>query len=431
MKSTFILKTTEKIRNSLYAKNVLTLASSSTLAQLISVLTAPILYRIYAKEDYGTLGLYMAMTGVIGVFSTMQYSQTILIEKGEDHAKSLMWLNRIINIFVAATVFLAILLFGDHIGHLFGNKKIEPWLYFVPMTIFFAGQSEIFSIWANRKKKYKILAINGLISAALVPVVSISIGLYKPGPLGLFMGLFTSQIVPAIMLSALLMRQDNLGLKYLNFELIKIKLVEYSKFPIYNLPSEFINRLTNQLPVFMLSGFVGPAAVGLYNLAVRMLGLPIQLIGGAIGTVFKQRATEDFNRDRNFKTIYLKTLKSLGWASVPMIIIILLFGPKLFEFVFGNEWRISGVIAQILIVFFVMKLIVSPLSYGWVIVNKLNVSFYVHIYMLISNFLVFYFGFIWFDDYLMVLAMFSINYSLIYLYTAFINYRFSFKFSNI
>lgn len=194
--------------------------------------------------------------------------------------------------------------------------------------------------------------------------------------------------------------------------------------------SEFINRLTNQLPVFMLSAFVGPAAVGLYNLAVRMLGLPIQLIGGAIGTVFKQRATEDFNKNKNFKSVYVKTLKSLALVSLPMIIIILFFGPNLFGFVFGEEWQKSGVIAQILIVFFAMKLIVSPLSYGWYIVNKLDGSFYLHIYMLISNFLVFYFGFKWFDDYLMVLLVFSLNYTAIYLYTLIKNYRFSYMFSD-
>lgn len=425
-----IKKAFERLKKSLYVRNVLTLASSSTLAQLISVFTAPILYRIYAQEDYGTLGLYMAITGVIGVFSTMQYSQTILLEKNEDHAKTIMWLNRMINIFIALIVFILIVLFGDYLADILGNEKIKMWLYFVPMTIFFGGQGEIFSVWANRKMKYRILATNGIISAALVPIVSISIGLlYDNGPLGLFLGLFTSQVIPSIILLILLSKQDDLGLAYFDRKLIKIKLKEYRKFPIYNLPSEFINRLTNQLPVFMLSSFVGPAAVGLYNLAIRMLGLPIQLIGGAIGTVFKQKATEDFNKNKNFKSVYVKTFKSLALVSLPMILIIFLIGPTLFEVVFSEEWRKSGVIAQILIVFFAMKLIASPLSYGWYIVNKLEGSFYLHIYMLISNFLVFYLGFKWFDDYLMVLLLFSLNYTSIYFYTLIMNYRFSYKFS--
>ena len=70
-----------------FIRNVATLASATTIAQAVSILTAPVLYRIYDKEDYGTLGQYMAIVAVVGVFSTMQYHQVILLEKDDDDAK--------------------------------------------------------------------------------------------------------------------------------------------------------------------------------------------------------------------------------------------------------------------------------------------------------------------------------------------------------
>lgn len=421
----FIHQIIRKFKSSLYAKDVATLASSSTIAQIISIITAPILYRIYFKEDYGTLGLYMAITGVIGVFSTLQFTQTILIEKEDGDAKTLMWLNRTINLVVALVTFLVVLIFGKTISEFFGNPNLLPWLYFAPISLFFSGQGEIFSIWANRKKKYKILAFNGILTAVMVPVVSISIGIFNNGPMGLFLGLLTSQVLPTFILLFALTKNEDLGFSFFDMKKIREQAKRYKKFPLYNLPSEFINRLTNQLPVFMLSSFVGPAAVGLYNLAVRMIGLPIQLIGGAISTVFRQRAAEDYNLNGTFRSIYVKTLKTLSIIAIPMLLVIILFGPQLFAFVFGSEWKESGVIAQILMGMFVMKLIVSPLSYTWFIVERLQESFFIHIYMLASNIIVFYVGFSYFKNYKIVLIAYAVNYIMIYVYSVIRTYHFS------
>jgi O-antigen/teichoic acid export membrane protein len=415
----------KNLSKSEFTRNVSKLTSATAIAQLISIGTAPILYRIYEKEDYGTLGLYMAITGVLGVFSTLQFNQTILIAKEDGDAKTLMWLNRSINLVLAIVTLLVVLNFGNTISKIFGNPNLLPWLYFAPISLFFAGQGEIFSIWANRNKKYKILAINGILTAVMVPVVSISIGVFNNGPMGLFLGLLTSQVLPTFILLFSLTKNEDLGFSFFDLKKIKVLANRYKKFPFYNLPSEFINRLTNQLPVFMLSSFVGPAAVGLYNLAVRMIGLPIQLIGGAISTVFRQRATEDYNKNGTFRSIYVKTLKTLSIIAIPMFLLIIMLGPQLFAFVFGSEWKESGVIAQILMGMFVMKLIVSPLSYTWFIVERLRESFFIHNYMLVSNILIFYVGFTYLKNYQTVLFAYSINYIMIYVYSVIRTYHFS------
>lgn len=414
-----------KLKQSLYVRNVATLATGTTMAQAVSLITAPILYRIYAKVDYGTLGLYMAIVGVVGVFSTMQYIQPILLEKEDDDAKSVMWLNRTINVTLTLIVAVLVFLFGDYFGKILGNEAIMPWLYLAPISIFFSGQSQIFSIWANRKKKYKILSFNAILTALLVPAVSITVGLYNNGPLGLFLGLLVSQIVPTIVLLITLTKHDDLGLKYFDWAILKQKMKEHKHFPIYSLPSEFINRLTNQLPVFMLSAYAGPAVVGLYNLCIRMLGLPIQLIGGAISKVFQQKATEDYNTLGNFKNVFNKTFKTLSLIALPGLLIILLFGPQLFAFVFGEEWAESGVFAQILIFMFVLKLIVSPLSYAYFIKNKLREDMIIHLYMLLSMVVIFVVGFEVFEDYKSVIILYVINYSLVYLVYLVRTYNFS------
>ena len=415
----------KSLKQSMYVGNVATLATGTTIAQAVSILTAPILYRIYSKVDYGTLGLYMAIVGVAGVFSTMQYLQPILLEKEDDDAKHVMWLNRTINIAITILVTLLVFLFGDYLGELLRNKDIMPWLYLAPISIFFSGQGQIFGIWANRKKKYKILSYNAILTALLVPALSISIGLYNNGPLGLFLGLLVSHVVPPIVLLVTLTKYDDLGLKYFDWNTIKAKAKQHKNFPIYSLPSDFINRLTNQLPVFMLSVFAGPGPVGVYNLCVRMLGIPIQLIGGAIGEVFKQKATQDYNETGDFNNVFKKTFKTLGLISIVPFLIIVFFGPQLFSFSFGQNWREAGVFAQILVLMYMLKLIISPLSYSFYILNKLKENFLIHIWMLLSSLSIFLLGFNLTDNYIKVIGIFSVNYIFIYIYTLLRSFTFS------
>jgi O-antigen/teichoic acid export membrane protein len=408
-------KIVHKYKNSEFLVNVTKLGSATTIAQFISIGTAPLLYRIYDKSDYGTLGLFIAITGVIGVFSTLQYLQTILLEKNDEEAINAMWLNRIINLGFTIVCSLVLFSFRGNIQDITENKVLEKWLWLIPFSIFFSGQGEIFKVWANRKKEYTIITINTILLSLVVPLVSITLGLIFKSEIGLFIGLFSGQFISAMFMVILMNLKYDIGYRKFNFEKIKILFAKHKAFPIFSLPSEFVNRFTNQLPVFMLNTYLGPSTVGVYNLATRMLGLPIQLIGGAISTVFQQKATNDYNTFGSCRPIFLKTLKTLSLIAVIPTLVILFFGPDLFSFVFGSKWSDAGHYARVLILLFSGKLIVSPLSYLFFIAGKQHEDFYWHIWMLISNVLVFkltiYFQF----SIINILLSYSVNYMIIYI----------------
>ncbi len=410
-----------------FFRNALTLISGTTLAQGVSILTAPVLYRIYEKEEYGTLGLYMAITGVIGTFSTMQYQQAILLEKNEQEALSAVWLARVINISITLLTCLLILPITGLYGQWFNNPSISPWLFLVPFSIFFGGQTAILREWANRNKAYKLLTINTILTAILVPSLSIPLGIWVDGSLGLFTGLLASQVLPTLWLGFSLNTRTNLQNASFEWEALKTLAKKYIDFPRYSLPSEFINRFTNQLPVFMLSTFAGAGVVGVYNLTIRMLGLPIQLISSAVTEIFKQKATQQFHELGNCKRIFRQTLLSLFLLSVLPFMVLMIFGPDIFAFAFGEKWREAGVFAQILGFLFLFRFFVSPLSFLFILRQKMREDFLWHIWMLISNLMVFYIGFKLSGSYYTTLILFTINYIVIYSIYLIRSYKFSYS----
>ena len=419
-----IKKSYLRFKASEFALNVSKLTTGTAIAQLISIGTAPILYRIYEREQYGVLGMYMAITGVLGVFSTFQYLQVIMLEKEDDRALNAMWLNRIINSSFAILVAISLFLFFPLFEKQAANESLSKWFWMIPIGIFFAGQNEIFRVWANRKKEYNLLTFNGLFLAILTPIISISLGLWLKNESGLFIGLLVGQSLPALILLLGLANKYELGYSKMQISVVKDLLFQHKKFPIYSLPSEFVNRFSNQLPVFMLNHFIGVGAVGVYNLAMRMLGLPISFIGGAIGNVFQQRATEDYHRLGNCSSIFIKTLKSLTLISIVPTITILFFGPNLFRWAFGANWQEAGVYAQILIIMMMLKLIVSPLSFTFFIADKLKLDFIFHIGILVTTAGALFIGLSFFELKIGLL-FFCLSYSMWYLVYLYLGYKFS------
>lgn len=412
------------ISKSDFFRNSLKLSGGTTFAQLVSIGTAPILYRIYDKDDYGTLGYYMSIAAVIGALSTLQYIQPIMLEKKDKDAEKVLWLNRIINFSFSLLVALIIFIFHDNIIQLLNAQNLYNLLFLIPVSVFFSGQNEIYRVWANRKKKYNILAQNSILTAIIVPVLSISIGLIKDGPFGLFAGYIASQIIPALILSIRIGKKENFSIKGLTFKMLLQYAKKYKKFPLYSLPSDFVNRISNQLPVFMLGQFSTTGSIGVYNLCARILGLPLSLISNAISEVFKQRASEDFFIKGTYHSIFLKTVAGSFVLTILPVVITILFGPELFAFVFGDKWLKSGILAQYLIFYFMVKFIVSPVSYILLINNKLHIGLFKNLMTLAMMFVVFYIGLNYLNkNYINVIGIFGITYAILdifylyYLYT--------------
>lgn len=109
---------------------------------------------------------------------------------------------------------------------------------------------------------------------------------------------------------------------------------------------------------------------GLYDLSFRMLRMPLIFIGVALGQVFFQRCAEKVNSDEDIVPLITKAIKTLALLSIVPFSIIFFFGEEIFAFVFGEEWRESGRFSEILVPWFMMNFIASPISAIPVILRK-------------------------------------------------------------
>jgi O-antigen/teichoic acid export membrane protein len=203
--------------------------------------------------------------------------------------------------------------------------------------------------------------------------------------------------------------------------MIKIANRHY-KFPLYSLPSELINRAGRQLPVFFIGYLSGESAVGVYNLCSRMLSLPVTLISGAVSEVFKKRVIDEYHAIGNCKKIFKNTAKMLLLMGVFPTILLLIFGPELFSYVFGNKWLEAGIYAQILSPMYLLQLIVSPLTYIYFLKEKLREDFIIHLCYIVTLILLFSVSSLYFSLF-ETLIIFSIINCVLYLIYFFRTYQ--------
>jgi O-antigen/teichoic acid export membrane protein len=382
-------------------------------AQFFPILFLPVISRLYQPKDYGEYALFASIVGILIIFVTSHYSQAIMLPEDNHDAKKLLDISFTINVLFSFVVLFISLCY---------SLIFHNYIYLLlSVAIFSSGMIAILSIWANRNGKYKVLSTSRVLLG--FSVVSLQIGLsFFLKNTGLIISLVLSQMLVAFFL---LQRTEKMKINIIGYKKSKLLLLRYKYFAYYNMPSTLNNSLAVQLPTFLMTYFAGPVPTGYFNFSNRTLGVPLSLLSSSIGEVFRQSAVEARHKTGNCKKIFMKTFILLSSLSLPVLGIIWIFAPRIFEFIFGNEWYIAGRYVQILAPLFLIRFIVSPLSYMLIATEKLGKNFMIQLLKVILSTLGLLCGVFFWRTPEAMLFLYMAGYSTIYLYEFYCSYIYS------
>jgi O-antigen/teichoic acid export membrane protein len=127
------------------------------------------------------------------------------------------------------------------------------------------------------------------------------------------------------------------------------------------------------IPVVTVNVLYDQATTGYFDLTRQVLALPLALISVALAQIILQDVSERRNSGKLVNRQITNTFLVLVLISIPGVILILLFGETLFGYIFGDEWTMSGKIAQVLVFSYAVKFVVSPLSSVLTALEKLKI----------------------------------------------------------
>jgi O-antigen/teichoic acid export membrane protein len=395
-----------------FSRNVLTLMTGTTIAQALPIAAAPILTRLYSPEDFGLFAFYFAIVSILAVLATARYELAIVLPKRKANAYQIVILSWIIAAVVSWFTFLFIWLFESQIVRLLNNPEIANWLYWIPVSIFLMGIYQSLYYWFNREKKYRCMANSRVIQSTTMVMGQVGFGtLSKFLALGLIFGQLIGQIISTLYMGGKFVKNTRKVHKPHKFKQIALAR-RYINFPKFLLLAHTMNAASRQLPSIFFNILFTASVAGFYLLVQRVIGAPMTIIGGAIGDVFRQQASQAYAARGECQAEYKSTLKKLLLISVIPFVIFIFIAPDLFAIIFGAEWRIAGEYAQILTPMFLSQFIASPLSVLFIVAEKQKDDLFMQTILVLGIILPFFLV----NNVESVLIFISLNYSLVYLW---------------
>lgn len=345
-----------------FRKNILTVLSGTVFAQALPVLTAPLFSRIYRPEEFGIFALFTAIAGLIASIGTGAYDQAIMLPKEDFHSMTIVALVTFIGFGVSCLTLILTLIFKGLFVSLLHNTEIGSWLYVIPLTVMLTVLSQAFIFWHNRIKNYKILTLSKIMQALVTVSVGLSLGFFKFRASGLIL----ANILGQITLIAILVFQIRTTINSIPWIFSLNSIIEqakrYCNFPKYTLLQSFVDGLRENGVVFLISRFFSTKEIGYYTYSFKVIRAPLGFIGSSVSQVYYEKAASTINNNENIWPVTKRTIIHLSILAIPVIIVILCFGPNLFSFVFGNNWRESGIFSQITLFWVVVNFVASPVS---------------------------------------------------------------------
>lgn len=352
-------------------------------AQILLVLIAPILTRLYNPEDFGTLATFVAILSILSVVSSLRYELVIPLPSDSSDAGKILLLSLLILIIFSILMAFISAIWGEEVLRLINTPGLIEYLWVFPFAILISGVYRVLNYWAVRLRNFRTIAKTKIKQSIITIVLQLST--FKLGGLGLIAGQTLGQGAGISELG----KSTLSCFKKENFSLKKIKrlAVEYKQFPTYSTLSGLVNIGGQQAMPLLLASIYGLTVAGLYALTSRVLTAPLIMLGRSIGQVFLGHGATA-HRDDDLGEFVSTTFEKLLFLAIPVVLFVILFSPDLFGLTFGREWREAGAIAQLLALNIFGQFLCSPLSQVLAITGKQKLSMFLNTLLFLSRVLV-------------------------------------------
>ena len=340
-------------------KPILTLLAGGALAQLLPLLLAPWLTRLYTPEQFGAYTLFAAVAANLGVVACARYEYALPLEVDAEKARHLLavCVRVLLVVTLLSVLSVPLVMWSSNRG----GAALWLWL---PLAVASAGAVQCLTLWATRGQRFNALSTARVVQyggGALAQAAGGWSGAASVlGGQGLIAGPVVANLAAAAWLCQATPTGGWAGVWRVRRSDWLAAARTHRDFPLLNAPHAFVGALQDTLCVLLLTWLSGEAAVGFWGLTVRYLKAPAALVGGAVSQVLypKLAASEGLAARQSVRQVIVVLL---GLA-LPLMLMLLAFGPALFAVVFGERWREAGELARALAPYIALHFVASPLA---------------------------------------------------------------------
>ena len=406
-----------------FLKNVLTIFSGTTIAQIINLSAIIILQRyFYSPEEYAPFRLFFEFAAVFSSISALRLESGLILERVDRRALSLLR--------ICLRYSLIISLIGGITFTFYFINEIKvfqyEWLLLVlmPFAIFANGIIQISRQFFTRSKHFLTITTSRVIHSTTGSISQIITGLLNFN----FIGLIVGRIIGLFSCNLNYVRKyfQNYGWIKKNKELEKELVQKHKKFIWFSSPGVFVGNSINLITLIFFTHYYGEQFSGLLAAAIQYLGLLIMMFSSSFAQVYYNEIAQikDSNKLLKSYTYWLKRLLMmtlLGW-------IILVFTPSsLLTMILGEKW--AGLMDTIKIIspWMAVMFVASSLSYVFIRLGKQKEVFFFDLFHLVIILIGMFVGHFFLNDQIQILYVISSVQTLFYILSISLALKFLFE----
>lgn len=348
--------------------------SGSAVGQAAMLAVAPILTRLYEPSDFAAFAVVTALASVLGAVVTLSMERAVVLPRDDKDAKVVVLLG--VGSVAIASVLLLFFFFvsRDLLVSIFSSDVFRDYWWLIPVTTVLVGLQTVLSAIFVRAQRYGVIAGRNALQGLSQAVSSVALGLAGVVPFGLVSSLAVGRLFGV--LSMLRRSWPSLAGRHSRTDFVRVAR-RYSEFARITVWARLLNSLGLQLPVVLVVAIFASFEAGLFALAIRVLAMPVSVVADAVSQTFEGTFASSLRERRpGLAAQIMGTSGRLLAIGAPAGLVLTIWGPWLFRWIFGDEWAIAGQFAQILAVSYVAQFVVAPISRSLVLLERQQAQFW-------------------------------------------------------
>jgi O-antigen/teichoic acid export membrane protein len=309
-----------------FIKSELTVGIGRYVNTFTQLFTAAILARFITPGEFGTIAAAIMVIEFIRTITQAGLIPAIIHFDFNDRDVS-----SLINIILSFNIILVILIFlsAPFTGHIFKNPQLAPIVRYLAIVIVLINVKIIPKGLLRKNLRFKISVVSETAASIISGICAVILVINHFG----IISLVCQRIIREVL--SLIFMWNALKLNY-SFSFNTTPVQRLFKYCLFQNMTSTVDFFSNNMDKFLLASFLGPAQLGYYDRAVRLLSQPTrlltQILSPAVQPVFGKM---DFSRKGR---AYTKLIINLMVVSLPAILFCVIASRELVVLIYGKQW---------------------------------------------------------------------------------------------
>jgi O-antigen/teichoic acid export membrane protein len=321
------------------ARGVVWITFQALVVRLSGVVIFLVLARLLLPVEFGLLAAAQVFVALSRTLAEAGLSRT-LVQKPTlraAHLDSAFLVSAIIGFVL--TVVMAVS--APLIANLYNLPRLTPVLLALSVVPLLVGMSNVPDAILSRQLMFRALAVRGMYSVVSAGVVGIVLAFLGAGVWAL-----VAQVITQAMVAFVVLWTSAGWLPSRNFEAPAIReLLGFGSHVVGIALLNFFNRRAGEL---LIGVVLGPVALGLYAVAMRVLTLSLDLMINNVNKIAWPVFSRVAHQPERLRRAYLRSTGITTLVAFPGFTILGAFGIPLTPLLFGEQWTAAGPLMTVL-----------------------------------------------------------------------------------